>query len=134
MRYIGDFFHDAYKVRCYWRWWAGWVSSPLFRWELDLQSNAFADSLPTQILNKYVKGGQHYQCQNINRADVKERRPALYVYGAVHRIIYISKRILYMISFYHYKHQQYVLYYHSAFRLLDMMDRLLKFHQFLYQF
>ena len=103
--------------------------------ELDLQSNAFADSLPTQILNKYVEGGRHCQRQNIDRAYVKERRrPALYVYGAVHRIIYISKRILYMISFYHYKHQQYVLYYHSAFRLLDMMDRLLKFHQFLYQF
>ena len=55
-------------------WWAGWVSSPLFRQELDLQSNAFADSLPTHILNKYVEGGRHYQRQNINRTYIKERR------------------------------------------------------------
>ena len=30
-------------------WWAGWVSSPLFPKEPDLQSGAFADSLPTHI-------------------------------------------------------------------------------------
>lgn len=62
------------KLRCYWRWWAGWVSSPLFRWELDLQSNAFADSLPTHILNKHVEGGRHCQRQNINRTHIKERK------------------------------------------------------------
>ncbi len=31
----------------YGEWWAGWVSSPLFPKESDLQSDAFADSLPT---------------------------------------------------------------------------------------
>ena len=68
-------------------WWAGWVSSPLSPKRVVLQTTAFADSLPTQILNKYVEGGRHCQCQNINRAHVKERRRlALYVYGAVHRI------------------------------------------------
>ena len=74
MRYIGNFFHDAYKVRCYWRWWAGLDSNQRSRWARALQAPAIAAMRPTHILNKYVKGGRHYQRQNIDKAYVKERR------------------------------------------------------------